>query len=163
MAMNQQLGQQPRTVLYSLDGTCWWDGHAWRTVQLSPDERWRWDGAQWVPNQRASTPCASTLAGAPPRPPLQGAAPVPDAATTRGLAHQFTGDARLSIVFGVISVVVPLFTPIYFPIMPIFGLWRGVLAVRRGGVAGGVIGLLVNTLGCLVSLLASGLLNAMLH
>lgn len=80
--------------------------------------------------------------------------------TSRVLAHQFGGDALASIVLGVISVLVPILTPIYFPILPIFGLWRGVLAVRGGRVAGGVIGLAVSADGCLMSLVASGILNS---
>ncbi len=56
----------------------------------------------------------------------------------------------------------PLLTPIYFPILPFFGLWRGVRAVRGGRMAGGAIGLTISMLGCLVSLLASGLLNPVL-
>jgi hypothetical protein len=87
-------------------------------------------------------------AGAPPAGPAPGS-----------LAYQFSGDALWSIVFGVASVLVPIFTPIYFPILPIFGLWRGVLAVRRGRITGGVIGLVVSAFGCVVSLLSSGLIH----
>ena len=80
-----------------------------------------------------------------------------------GLAFQFSGDAMWSIIFGVASIAVPLFTPIYFPILPIFGLWRGVRALGRGRMVGGVVGLVVSGIGCLFSLLASGLLNSLLH
>lgn len=111
--------------------------------QVSPDGQWRWDGTRWVPNQAA-----------PAAPPAFSPAP----ARPSGLAYQFGGDALWSIVFGLASVVVPLATPIYFPILPIFGLWRGVLAVRRGRVVGGVIGLVWSAIGCVVSLLASGLI-----
>lgn len=154
--------------------------------QLSPDGRWRWDGAQWVANDPAPAPPAypsppplnrsaveagPAPAWAPPpvgspgpqgtaRPaPAVWTAPPSQVPATSGLAYQFSGDALWSIVFGVASVAVPLFTPIYFPILPIFGLWRGVLAIRRGRVAGGVIGLAVSGLGCLSSLLYSGLLH----
>jgi hypothetical protein len=68
-----------------------------------------------------------------------------------------------SIIFGVAAIAVPLFTPIYIPILPLFGLWRGVLALQQGRVAGGVIGLIVSGIGCLFSLVASGLLNSLLH
>jgi hypothetical protein len=101
---------------------------------------------QWVPAQ----------------PPAQ-AWRVPPAAPSQAprgtLAYQFSGSALWSIVFGLASALVPLFTPIYFPILPIFGLWRGVLAVRAGRVVGGVIGLVLNAIGCVVSLLASGLIH----
>ncbi len=137
--------------------------------QLSPDGRWRWDGTQWVPAQGA--PQWVPPQGAPPIPGgPQGTTPAPGPAAgfatpaaTGGIAHQFTGNALWSIVFGVASVAVPFFTPIYFPILPIFGLWRGVLAVRTGRLVGGGIGLVINAIGCIVSLLASGLLDSALR
>jgi hypothetical protein len=94
--------------------------------------------------------------GAMPRP--AGAAWGPPPVAQRGLAYQFSGNALWSIIFGLVSVVVPIVTSFYFPILPLFGLWRGVLAIQRGRVAGGVVGLVLNVLGGLVSLLASGLL-----
>jgi hypothetical protein len=165
VTMNQQTGQQQQPAQYSPDGKWCWDGQAWRPARLSPDEQWRWDGSEWVPNRWASpSQFASTLAvRAQPLPPLQGATRVGDPTTTGGLAYHFSGDALWSIVFGSASVMVPLLTSFYFPILPFFGLWRGLLAVRRGRVAGGAIGLTVSILGCLASLIASGLLNLMFH
>jgi hypothetical protein len=120
---------------------------------VSPDGHWRWDGTQWVPNTAPqSHPAASRTAPAPSPP-----------AATRGLAYQFSGDAMWSIIFGVASIAVPLFTPIFFPILPIFGVWRGVMAIRRGRMAGGVIGLIISAIGCLASLIYSGLLNSLVH
>jgi hypothetical protein len=127
-----------------------------QTGQLSPDGRWRWNGTEWVPAQPAPPVPPGTPAG-PPFPaagPFRTPSPLPG-----GLAYQFSGHALWSIIFGAASVLVPLFTPIYFPILPIFGLWRGVVAIRSGRVTGGVIGLIINVFGCLVSLLSSGLLH----
>jgi hypothetical protein len=121
---------------------------------LSPDGRWRWDGSQWVANELAPPP--QPVPGAMPPPP--GAAWGPPPIASRGLAYQFSGNALWSIIFGAVSVVVPLVTSFYLPILPLFGLWRGVLAIQRGRVAGGVVGLVLNVLGGLVSLLVSGLL-----
>ena len=45
------------------------------------------------------------------------------------------------------------------PVLPIIGLWRGVLALRGGRVAGGVVGVVLCADGCLASLVASGLLH----
>jgi hypothetical protein len=73
------------------------------------------------------------------------------------IANQFRGNALWSIVFGLASVLVPIFTPIYFPILPLVGLWRGYLAIRAGRAAGGWIGIILNLFGAVVSLLASGL------
>lgn len=106
--------------------------------------------------QYPSPPPASEQA--PQAPPLPAVPAWRPPSTTQSLAYQFTGDALWSMLFGVLSVVVPLVSRFYFPIMPLFGIWRGVLAVRRGRVVGGVIGLTVSAIGCLVSLLASGLL-----
>lgn len=139
--MNQPTEQQ-QGVHYSPDGQWWWDGQAWKPAQLSADEQWRWNGSEWVPNPSPS-----------PSPP----------APTSGLAYQLSGDALWSILLGSASVVLPLFTSFYFPILPLFGLWRGLLAVRGGRVVGGAIGLTVSILGCLASLIASGLLNSLLH
>jgi hypothetical protein len=165
VAMNQQTGQRQQAAQYSPDGKWCWDGQAWRSVRLSSDEQWRWDGLEWVPNRSASpSQSASTFAVATqPLPSLQGGTRVRvgDPVTTGGLAYHFSGDALWSIVFGSASVVLPLLTSFYFPILPVFGLWRGLLAVRRGRVAGGAIGLTVSILGCLASLMASGLLNSM--
>ncbi len=126
--------------------------------QLSPDGRWRWDGTQWVAVQGSPQ-------WVPPVGAQQSMQPVPARTmpAAGGVAYQFGGSALWSIVFGAASVVVP-FVPfgdqrIYFPILPIFGLWRGVLAIRHRRLAGGVIGLVLNAIGCLVSLLASGLLD----
>jgi hypothetical protein len=138
---------------------------------VSPDGHWRWDGTQWVPNTApqsyASPPPLSgpgtTALGTVPAAASWTAPAPPPPAMTRGLAYQFSGDAMWSIIFGVASIAVPLFTPIFFPILPIFGVWRGAMAVRRGRVAGGVIGLIVSGIGCLASLLYSGLLNSLVH
>jgi hypothetical protein len=133
---------------------------------VSPDGNWRWDGTQWVPNQSpvqypSPPPPGSTAAPrVPPMPAVPAWRPPP---TTQSLAYHFKGDALWSILFGVLSVFVPLVSRFYFPILPIFGLWRGVLAVRRGRMAGGVIGLVVSALGCLISLLASGLLDSLVR
>ena len=126
-----------------------------QTGQLSPDGRWRWNGVAWTPEPVPSPAPVAT----PARPAVSQPGLVrPQPAATGGLGYQFGGTALWSIVFGLASVMVPLFTPIYFPILPIVGLWRGVLAVRSGRVVGGVIGLVINGIGCIVSLLASGLL-----
>jgi hypothetical protein len=132
--------------------------------QLSPDGRWRWDGMHWVPAEAAppaGAPAAPPFPTPPPfdGPPFGGPPFAPARPTPTGIAFQFSGDAMWSIIFGLASVLVPIFTPIYFPILPIFGLWRGVLAIKRGRVVGGVIGLVVSALGGIASLLASGLIH----
>lgn len=118
----------------------------------------------WVPAEAAppaGAPAAPPFPTPPPfdGPPFGGPPFAPARPTPTGIAFQFSGDAMWSIIFGLASVLVPIFTPIYFPILPIFGLWRGVLAIKRGRVVGGVIGLVVSALGGIASLLASGLIH----
>jgi hypothetical protein len=70
-----------------------------------------------------------------------------------------------SIILGLVSVGVPLATGLmgnggayFFYILPIFGFIRGVQAATRGQVIGGVVGIVLNILGGLMSLIASGVL-----
>jgi hypothetical protein len=72
---------------------------------------------------------------------------------------QFGGAAAWSIGLGVVSIVVPFFANFYFPIMPIIGGLNGVRAIQRGRVMGGIVGLVLNGIGGLVALFASGLIG----
>ena len=75
-----------------------------------------------------------------------------------GLMYQFGGPAAWSIGCGLVSIIVPFVTNFYFPILPIIGLLNGVRAMQRGRLIGGVVGLVVNLIGGVVSLIASGLI-----
>jgi hypothetical protein len=75
------------------------------------------------------------------------------------LMSQFGGAALWSIGLGLVSIVVPLVSSFYFPIMPIIGALNGVRAIQRGRVIGGIVGLILNAIGGLVALLASGLIG----
>ena len=125
----------------SPDGSTMWNGTQWISA-VSPDGRFRWNGGAWVPNSAPAYAVAvpATVAGA-------------------GLAYQFGGSAAWSIGFGLVSIIVPFATNFYFPILPLIGIWRAVLAIRAGRMAGGVIGIVLNLVGAGVSLLASGLLG----
>ena len=76
-----------------------------------------------------------------------------------GLMYQLGGPALWSIGFGLVSIVVPFATNYYFPILPIAGAISAFRAIQRGRVIGGIIGIAVNVVGGLVSLLASGLIG----
>ena len=78
---------------------------------------------------------------------------------TGALLYQLGGPAAWSIGFGLVSIIVPFVTDYYFPILPIAGLISAVRAFSRGRVIGGVIGIAVNIVGGLVSLMASGLIG----
>jgi hypothetical protein len=99
--------------------------------------------------------------GMPPGSPGYGYVPPPGYPTTRpaiSVMSQFTGMAMWSIILGLLSVGVPvvtgLFTSggiVYFYILPIFGFIRGIQAVTRGQVIGGVVGIVLNIIGGLLS------------
>jgi hypothetical protein len=75
------------------------------------------------------------------------------------LMSQFGGAAAWSIGFGLVSIVVPIVSTFYFPIMPIIGALNGVRAIQRGRIAGGIVGLVLNAIGGVVALFASGLIG----
>lgn len=105
----------------------------------------------------------------PPQPGYQGQIPqgMPMIAAAGGLSigAQIIA-ARSSIIVGVIGIVVPIVTVmvtggtvVYFYILPIFGIIYGVRAMTRGAVIGGGIGVVLNVLAGLVSLVSSGLIG----
>jgi len=75
-----------------------------------------------------------------------------------GILSQFGGYAAWSIGFGLVSIIVPFATNWYFPIMPIIGAINGIRAIQRGRMVGGLVGIGLNIVGGLVSLVASGIL-----
>ena len=81
------------------------------------------------------------------------------AAAGAGLMSQFSGAALWSIGLGIVSIVVPFVSNFYFPIMPIIGGLNGIRAIQRGRVIGGIIGLVLNGIGGLVALFASGVIG----
>ena len=81
--------------------------------------------------------------------------PVAAAGAGGALMSQFGGAAAWSIGLGIVSIVVPLVSTIYFPIMPIIGALNGVRAIQRGRVIGGIVGLVLNGIGGIIALIAS--------
>jgi len=84
--------------------------------------------------------------------------PAPAAAVGLGgagaLLYQFGGAAGWSVGFGLVSIVSPFVTGFYFPVMPIVGGLNAIRAMKRGRLIGGAVGLALNLLGGLVSILA---------
>jgi hypothetical protein len=97
------------------------------------------------------------------QPPYVAQQPFPTAGAVAGgtgaLLYQLGGPAAWSIGFGLVSIIVPFATNYYFPILPIAGGISAIRAIQRGRLIGGVIGIVVNVIGGLVSLLASGLIG----
>ena len=157
--------QAPPSGQLSPDGRSWWDGLKWVSA-ISPDGAWRWDGKQWVP-VATNPPGTPALSADSPlnNNPYQYVTPGPTGATGVGLSvsshlgWQFGGSAAWSIGFGAASILAPLLTSFYLPVLPLFGLWRAVIAIRSGRVIGAVIGIVLNVIGGLLSLLASGLIG----
>jgi len=153
----------------SPDGKYFWDGQKWTPLQqpakleprFSDDRQWYWNGTEWVPANQAPAPAPPPTWAAPPASGnLPPAIMAPAAVAVGGatLMYQFGGPAAWSIAFGVASIVAPLFANFYFYVLPLFGLLNAVRAIQRGRVIGGVVGIVVNILGGIMSLLASGLL-----
>lgn len=89
----------------------------------------------------------------------------PAAGAGLGLGAQIYA-ARSSIIVGVIGIVVPvasaLFfggTVVYFYVLPAFGIYYGIRVLTRGVVIGGLIGIGLNVLAGLTSLTAAGIIN----
>jgi uncharacterized membrane protein len=74
------------------------------------------------------------------------------------LMSQFRGPALWSIIAGILSIFVPFFANFYFYLLPAVGLYYGVRAFQRGLVIGGIVGVVLNILGGLVSLISAGVL-----
>ena len=80
-------------------------------------------------------------------------------AVAGGILYQLGGPAAWSIVFGLASIIVPFAFGYYFVVLPIAGLIGAVRAMQRGRLIGGVIGIVVNLIGGVISLLSSGLIG----
>jgi hypothetical protein len=66
---------------------------------------------------------------------------------------QFTGAAGWSILLGLVTIIVPfLFNRIFF-FLPIIGLLSGIQAIRRGKLVGGVIGIVLNVIGGIITVI----------
>lgn len=75
------------------------------------------------------------------------------------LLSQFGGAAAWSIGLGIVSIIAPFAFNFYFPIMPILGALNGVRAMQRGRLIGGVVGIVLNAIGGIIALIASGLIG----
>ncbi len=100
------------------------------------------------PGQPGSPPPPPTPYGQPGIPP-----PIGPASATASLVGQFTGNAGWSLILGVVTIAVPfIFNRILF-FLPIIGLIAGILAIRRGQLIGGIVGLVLNAIGGLITVL----------
>lgn len=75
------------------------------------------------------------------------------------LMYQFGGPAAYSVIVGLLGIGLPLFAGYYFRVLPLFGILSGVRAIMRGRVLGGAVGIAVNVLAGLLSLVSAGLIG----
>jgi len=66
--------------------------------------------------------------------------------------------ALWSIGFGLLSIIAPFMATFYFPLLSVVGLLSAIRAIQRGLVLGGVAGIVLNLIGAVVTLIASGIL-----
>jgi hypothetical protein len=104
------------------------------------------------------TPLPPPPAYAPPPPaPGPGAMPQPigpsSGMSTAGLLSQITGVAGLGILFGLATVIVPIVFGWVFYVLPIAGFLAGVEAVRRGQLIGGILAIVLNAMGAMLTLI----------
>ena len=76
--------------------------------------------------------------------------PAPAAAT---ILTQFTGTALVGIVLGLATVIVPIAFGYVFYVLPIAGFLAGIAAIRRGQLIGGIIGVVLNAMGAVLTLI----------
>ena len=64
---------------------------------------------------------------------------------------QFTGRAAWSIGVGLVTIVAPFVVHWVFYVLALVGLLYGVQAIRRGQLIGGIIGIVLNVIGGLLT------------
>ena len=70
-----------------------------------------------------------------------------------GLVAQFTGNAGWGILVGIATILVPLLFQRVFFFLPIIGLIIGIYAVVRKQVIGGVIAVVLNVIGGILTII----------
>ena len=68
-----------------------------------------------------------------------------------GLMSQFTGRAAWSIGVGLVTIIAPFVVHWVFYVLALVGLLYGVQAIRRGQLIGGIIGIVLNVIGGLLT------------
>lgn len=69
-----------------------------------------------------------------------------------GLMSQFTGRAGWSCAIGLVTIVAPFLVHFVFYILALVGLIYGVQAIRRGQLIGGIVGIALNIVGGLLTI-----------
>jgi hypothetical protein len=77
---------------------------------------------------------------------------------TGSMSGEFSGPALWSLVVGILGIALPFFTPFYFRFLPIAGILSGVRALMSGRLIGGAIGIGLNVIAGIFSLIAMGVI-----
>ena len=93
-------------------------------------------------------PPPSNPYGQPGIPPPIGPAPM-----GASILRQFTGPAAVGILLGLATVIVPLVWGYVFYVLPIAGFLAGIAAIRRGQLIGGIVGVILNAMGAILTLI----------
>jgi len=97
-----------------------------------------------------------TSAPPPPSSPYgQPGIPQPIGPTPAGasILRQVTGTAAIGILLGLATVIVPLVWGYVFYVLPIAGFLAGITAIRRGQLIGGIVGVILNAMGAILTLI----------
>src|SRR3954453_11244299 len=79
--------------------------------------------------------------------------PIGPAPVGASILRQFTGPAAVGILLGLATVLVPLVWGYVFYVLPIAGFLAGIAAIRRGQLIGGIIGVILNAMGAILTLI----------
>lgn len=81
-------------------------------------------------------------------------APVSAGAYGFGILSQFTGAAGVACLLGLLTIVIPFALNRVFYVTPIVGILTGVRAIQRGKLIGGAVGIGLNAVGALITVIA---------
>jgi len=79
--------------------------------------------------------------------------PIGPAPVGASILRQLTGTAGIGILLGLATVIVPLVWGYVFYVLPVAGFLAGITAIRRGQLIGGIIAVILNAMGAILTLI----------
>ena len=79
--------------------------------------------------------------------------PIGPAPITAGILQQLKVPALMGIVLGLATVIVPIVWGYVFYVLPIAGFLAGISAIRRGLLIGGIVAVVLNAMGAVLTLI----------
>jgi len=106
------------------------------------------------PPSYAPPPSAPGYAAPPSAPPIIPQPIGPSAGMgMAGVLSQVTGVAGVGILLGLATVIVPLVFGWVFYVLPIAGFLAGITAIRRNQLIGGIVAIVLNAVGAMLTLI----------